>query len=103
MVSATGIDRNGGAGSIGGIDGARNQPGRDEGTRRIVDQDDVRPFAGERFEPGMDRGLPRRAAIRRRLVAQPADRGVEHADVVGMENRLHGRDRGCRLNGSMAR
>ena len=61
---------NGRAGTARGLDGARNQRRRDEWPRGVVDQNDVGLLAGERFKPGMHRGLPRRAASCRRLVAQ---------------------------------
>ena len=64
----------------------------DERPRGVVDQHDVRRLRGERLEAGMHRGLARRAAMRRRLVAQLADRLVEHRGVVGIEHRLHRKD-----------
>ena len=48
------------------------------------------PMAGKRFESGMYRGLARRPAARRKLVAQFADRLVEHGRVIGVQDRLHG-------------
>ena len=55
-----------------------------------MDQNDVRLLGGQRLEPGMHRGLARRAAIGRRLVTQARDRLVEDHGVVGIYHRLHG-------------
>ncbi len=59
---------NGRAGAAGGFDRARNQRRRDEWPGGVVDQNDIRLLAGERFKSGMHRGLARCAASCRRLV-----------------------------------
>ena len=60
---------NGRAGTACGLDRARNQRRRDEWPGGVVDQNDIRLVAGERFKSGMHRGLARCAASCRRLVA----------------------------------
>jgi len=59
-----------------------------------VDQNDIGFLAGQRLEPRMHRGLTRRAAIGRRLMAQARDRFVEDRGIIGVHNRLHGKDIG---------
>jgi hypothetical protein len=54
-----------------------------------MDENDIRLLAGERFQSGVHRGLPRRAAAGGRFMAQCADGVVEHCGVVGVEDRLH--------------
>ena len=89
MVSVTATAGMRGAGAAGGIDRARDHACRNEGARGVMDQDDIGLVPGERFEPGEHRGLPRRAAIGRRLVAEPCDRCREHGAVVGVHDRLN--------------
>ncbi len=60
---------NGRAGAAGGFDRARNQRRRDEWPCGVVDQNDIRRLAGERFKSGVYRGLARCPAGCRRLVA----------------------------------
>ena len=66
------------------IDRTRNQRGRDEWPRRVVDQHDVRPLMGKRFQPGTHRGLTGGSAIGGRRMAQRTDRGVKHCHVIGI-------------------
>ena len=82
------------AGAAGGVDRARDQRRRDKGPRRVMDQDDVGLVAGERFQSGMDRGLPRRAAAGWRLMPQAGHRFVEQGGIVGIDHRLHREDFG---------
>ena len=82
--------RNRGAGTAGGVDRARNHRRGHEGPRGVVDQNDVGLLARQRLEPGMHRGLTRRAAIGRWLMAQAGDGLVEDGGVVGIHHRLHG-------------
>ncbi len=84
--------RHRGAGAAGGIDRARNHRRRHERASSIVDQHDIGLLAGQRLKPGMHRGLARRTAIGRRLVAQARDGLVENRCVVGIHDRLHGKD-----------
>ena len=80
------------AGQARRIDRTRDHRCRNEGPRGVMDQHDVGRLARERFQPGADRGLASRAASGRRLVAHVADRLVEHRGIVGVDDRLHGKD-----------
>ena len=60
---------NGRTGAACGFDRARNQRRRDEWPCGVVDENDIRLLAGERFKSGMYRGLARCPAGCRRLVA----------------------------------
>ena len=94
IVSVTGMTGIGGAVTAGSLDRARDHGRRNERPRGIVDQDDVGIHARERFESGMHRRLPRSAAVRGRLMAQTADRGIEYRRVLGVQNRLYRKDLG---------
>ncbi len=76
-------------GALDRIDRTRDQRLRDEGTRGVMDQDNVRLLGRDRLEPGMHRLLPRRAARRRRRMSEAIAGRIEHRGVVGMQHRLH--------------
>ena len=102
IVSVTGMTGTAAPVMAGSLDRARDHGRRNERPRGVVDQDDVGLRARERFKAGMHRRLPRSAAVRGRLMAQTADRGIEHRDVLGVQNRLHRKDLGMtakRLHG----
>jgi len=74
------------------VDRPRDQSGRDEWSRRVVDQHDVGLLAGEGFQAGMHRGLAGCPASCRRRVGQCAYGIQKHGNVVRIQNRLHGMD-----------
>ena len=84
--------RHGGTGAAGGGDRARNHRRGHERARGVVDKHDVGLLAGQRFQACMYRGLPCRAAMGRRLMAQARDRLVEDRGVVGVDDRLHSKN-----------
>ncbi|MGY4295218.1 hypothetical protein ACVWXN_003313 [Bradyrhizobium sp. i1.4.4] len=99
MVSVTATTGSAGAGAARRLDCARDHACRDEGARGVVDEHDIGLMPGECFEPCEHGGLPRRAAIGRRLVAETCDRCREHGAVVGVHHRLHGKHVGVPAEG----
>ena len=92
------------AGAAGGIDRARNHRRRDEGPRGVVDQNDVGLLGRQRLEPGMHRGLARRAAIGRAAGgAVPRRPALNIAVSSGFTTGCTANTSGCRQNASMAR
>jgi hypothetical protein len=57
-----------------------------------MDEDKVRPCRAERFQPGVNRGLPRRPAPNRGQVLEPDGRGAKRHRVLRMYHGLHGVD-----------
>ena len=89
MVSATETVGDRRARAVRRVDRAGDHRLRDERPRGVVDQHDVGPLSRQRFEPGMNGSLPRRAAGGRGRMVEPAHRSVEHLDVIGIHHRLH--------------
>ena len=104
MVSVTAIAGTAAPVRAGGLDRARNHRRRDERPRGVVDQDDVRLLAGERFESGMHRGLARRAAIGGRLHGASAlTASLKIAVSSGLSTGCTAKICGWRQNASIAR
>lgn len=69
-------------------DSAGNHRRRDEGARRVVDQNNVGGIGRKRFEPGAHGGLAGGAAAHRGKVAKSSHRLLENPGIVGIEHGL---------------
>ena len=77
--------------------------GGDERPRRVVDQNDVGLLRGERFKPGMHRGLARRAAMVGGAWRSPLTASLKIAASSGFTTGCTANTCGWRQNGSIAR